>query len=174
MLRNIANKLIGLYLVPLRINLRLLHYVKGVFFTSGVEHLYLATRYIKRHSPAPTDSIIIDIGGFNGETSLYFAREFKDQIVYCVEPNARLWPTLDKLAATHNRIRIKKLALGRSKGEAVLHVTVNNVSSSLNEISAQDLGRTPAAFQASLKQEAEARVEVSTLDDEFKDSPAVL
>src|SRR5437588_2587992 len=161
MFRSISNKLIAVYLLPFRITPRLFYYVKGVFFTSGVEHLYLATRYIKRHWRVPIDSIIIDVGGFNGETSLYFASEFKDQIVYCVEPNARLWPILDKLAAAHNRIRIKHLALGRSKGEAVLHVTVNNVSSSLNEISAQDLGRTPPAFQASLKQEAEARVEVS-------------
>ncbi len=174
MFRSISNKLIALYLLPFKITPRLFYYVKGVFFTSGFEHLYWATRYIKRHWQLPIDSIIIDVGGFDGDTSLYFANEFKDQIVYCIEPNARLWPTLDKLAAANKRIRIKKLALGRSQGQAVLHVTVNNVSSSLNEISAQDLGRTPPAFQASLKEEAEARVEVSTLDDEFRDSPTVL
>ena len=85
-----------------------------------------------------------------------------------------MWPTLDKLAATHKTIRIKKIALGKKKGNAVLHVTANNVSSSLNEISVQEVARTPKIFQASFKQEAEATVEVSTLDDEFSDTPSVL
>ena len=174
MFRSIANKLIALYLFPLRTNIRLLHYVKGVFFTSEVEHLYWSTRYIKRHGPIPDDSIIIDIGGFDGGTALYFATEFRNQPIYCIEPNARMWSTLDRLAATHKTIRIKKIALGREKGSATLHVTANNVSSSLNEISVQEVARTPKIFQASLKQEAEATVEVSTLDDEFSDTPSVL
>jgi len=88
MFRSIANKLIALYLFPLRTNIRLLHYVKGVFFTSEVEHLYWSTRYIKRHGPIPDDSIIIDIGGFDGGTALYFAAEFRNQPIYCIEPNA--------------------------------------------------------------------------------------
>jgi FkbM family methyltransferase len=171
MLRSIANKLIAFYLLPFRITPRLFYYVKGVFFTTGSEHLYWATRYIKRHTSIPADSIIIDVGGFNGATSLYFASEFKGLNVYCIEPNARMWPCLDKVAATHKEIIVRKIALGRSKGEAVLHVTKNDVSSSLNEISIQELERTPAEFQAKLKEEGKAQVQVSTLDDEFRDAP---
>jgi len=174
MFRSIANKLIALYLFPLRTNIRLLHYVKGIFFTSEVEHLYWSARYIKRHGAVAPDAIIIDVGGFDGGTSRYFATEFKDQTIYCVEPNARMWSTLDRLAATHKTIRIKKIALGKEKGSAVLHVTANNVSSSLNEISVQEVAQTPRAFQASFKEEDEATVEVSTLDGEFKDTPGVL
>jgi FkbM family methyltransferase len=174
MFRNIANKLIALYLFPMRCNLRLLHYVKGVFFSSGIEHLYWSARYIKRQGPVPPDAIIIDVGGFDGGTSLYFASEFKEQTIYCFEPNARMSSTLDKIAASHKTIRIRKIALGNKKGSAVLHVTANDVSSSLNEISVQDVARTPSAFQASFKEADEATVEVSTLDQEFKDSPDVL
>ena len=174
MFRSIANKLIALYLFPLRLNLRILHYVKGVFFTSGVEHLYWSTRYIKRRGPIPTDSIIIDVGGFDGGTSLYFATEFKNRPIYCIEPNPRMWPTLDKVATTHKGIHVRKIALGRERGSGVLHVTANNVSSSLNEISVKEVERMPDIFQASFKEEDEARVEVSTLDDEFRDTPSVL
>jgi len=174
MFRSIANKLIALYLFPLRTNVRLLHYVKGVFFTSGIEHLYWSTRYIKRHGPIPADSIIIDVGGFDGGTSLYFATEFKGRPIYCIEPNPRMWPTLDKVATTYKAIRVKKIALGRKKSSAVLHVTANNVSSSLNEINFKEVERTPKTFQASFKEQDEARVEVSTLDDEFTDTPSVL
>jgi FkbM family methyltransferase len=174
MLRGIANKLIEFYLLPLRFHPTISYYVKGVFFTSGSEHLYRARRYIKRHSSIPADWIIIDVGGFNGGTSLYFAKEFNGRSVYCIEPNARMWPFLDKVAAGHKEILVMKCALGRRKGEALLHVTANNVSSSLNEISVQELERTSAVFQGMLKEEAEARVEVSTLDDEFQDSPGAL
>ena len=171
MFRSISNKLIAFYLLPFKITPRVFYYVKGVFFTSGSEHLYWATRYIKRHSSI-TDSIIIDVGGFNGETSLYFADEFKGQKVYCIEPNARMWPVLDKVAASHTEIQLKKLALGQRKGRAVLHVTANNVSSSLNEISIQEIERTTAL--QGMKPETEAQVEVSTLDDEFRDFPHIL
>lgn len=174
MLRSIANKLIAFYLLPLRINPRLFYYVKGVFFTTGSEHLYWASRYIKRHLNTPADWIILDVGGFNGATSLYFAREFSGRRVYCIEPNARMWPFLAEVAAEHSEILVMKCALGRRKGEAVLHVTANNVSSSLNEINVQEVERTSAVFQRMLKEEAEAKVDVSTLDDEFQDSPGVL
>src|SRR5438552_9332503 len=134
MFRSIANKIIALYLFPLRMNLRILHYVKGVFFTSGVEHLYWSTRYIKRRGPITIDSIIIDVGGFDGGTSLYFATEFKNRPIYCIEPNPRMWPTLDKVATTYKAIRLKKIELGRKKTRAVLQVTANNVASPLTQI----------------------------------------
>ncbi|HKO96134.1 MAG TPA: FkbM family methyltransferase [Pyrinomonadaceae bacterium] len=174
MLRNIANGLIALYLLPFKISPKVFYYVKGVFFTSGTEHLYWATRYIKRHTNIPADSIVIDVGGFDGATSLYFAREFPNQKVHCFEPNARMWTALDQIEAAHPQIIVRKLALGREKGEAVLHVTANDVSSSLNEISSEETERTPLEFQASMREEAQAKVPVSTLDDEFRDSRDIL
>ncbi len=171
MLRTLANKLIALYLFPFKVNQRAFYYVKGTFFASGTEHLYWATRYIKEHTNISSDSIIIDIGGFNGETSLYFGNEFPGQKIYCFEPNAKMWPRLDKVAEANSNITVKKIALGRAKGEAVLHVTKNDVSSSLKEISLQDVERTPAGFQAMFKEETQAHVQVSTLDDEFRNSP---
>jgi FkbM family methyltransferase len=174
MLRSLANKFIAFYLLPSRINARFFYYVKGTFFTTGSEHLYWATRYIKRHWSIAADAIIIDVGGYNGETSLYLASEFPGQNVYCIEPNARTWPFLDKITATHKEIMVRKLALGREKGKAVLHVTANNVSSSLNEIMVREVERTPSIFQAMMKEEVEAHVEVSTLDAEFEDFPRLL
>lgn len=172
MLRSIANKLIALYLLPFRITPRLFYYVKGVFFTTDSEHFYWATRYIKKHGNIPADSIIIDVGGFNGASSLYFANEFKGKKVYCIEPNGRMWPHLDKVAAKHREIVVRKIALGRKKGKAVLHITANNVSSSLNEISLPDVKQTSLEFQSKLREEDEVHVPVSTLDDEFRDCPS--
>jgi len=174
MLRSIVNKLIAFYLLPLRITPKLFFYVKGVFFTSANEHLYWMTRYIKRHWDISADSIIIDVGGFNGDTSLYFASQFKGQKVYCIEPNARMWPSVDRVAATHKEISIKKMALGRTRGEGVLHVTANDLSSSLNPLNTRGNKGTPAAFQAMLKEEATAIVAVSTLDEEFKNCASVM
>ena len=88
MYKNILSKVIGLYLSPFVPDTRLYHYVKDKFFTGSTEHLYRAIRHIKKRGPATEGSVIIDVGGFDGGTSLYFAAQFKDLDVYCIEPNS--------------------------------------------------------------------------------------
>ncbi|HEY0077478.1 MAG TPA: FkbM family methyltransferase [Pyrinomonadaceae bacterium] len=175
MFRGLIKKAIGLYLLPLRGNDKLFYYVKGTFFTDGTEHLYWATRYIKRRGGGvPKDSIIIDVGGFNGGTALYFASQFEGLKVYCIEPNSKMLPSLKEVEAANERIRVRNIALGAARGEATLHVTSNDLSSSLNELSAEELRRTPESFQEMLREERSIQVRVSTLDDEFADAPPVL
>jgi FkbM family methyltransferase len=174
MFRGLIKKAIGLYLLPLRGNDKLLYYVKGTFFTDGTEHLYWATRYIKRHARFSNDSIIIDVGGFDGGTARYFAAQFEGLKVYCIEPNSKMLAVLKEVEAANERISVRNLALGAARGQATLHVTSNDLSSSLNELSAEELKRTPESFQEMLKEERSIQVRVSTLDEEFADSPPVL
>src|SRR4051812_1578156 len=96
MYKQIMNKVIGLYLFPFRQpDTRLYHYVKDRFFTGSTEHLYRAIRHIKKSGHALSHgSVIIDVGGFDGGTSLYFAEQFKDLDVYYIEPNSRMLPQL--------------------------------------------------------------------------------
>jgi FkbM family methyltransferase len=174
MYKNILNKVIGLYLLPFKPDTRLYHYVKDRFFTGSTEHLYRTIRHIKRRGPVPSGSIIIDVGGFDGGTSLYFAEQFKDVDVYCIEPNSRMLPQLKRVEEREPRIHVKHMALGHARGRAHLHVTSNNVSSSINELNLAEIGKQPAVFQGWLKEEAAEQVPVSTLDEEFKDAPSVL
>lgn len=173
MLKELARQAIGLYLLPLKKSERLSYYARGIF-TNPSEHLYSATRYISKHTKILDDEIIIDIGGANGDTSLYFANAFPGLQVYCVEPNARMLPFLKEVESKNDRVTVKAMALGRVSGEAVLHVTANDFSSSLNELSLEELKKTAPDFQAKLEEKQQLKVHVSTLDTEFGDGPNVL
>ncbi|HEX8145378.1 MAG TPA: FkbM family methyltransferase [Pyrinomonadaceae bacterium] len=174
MYKNILSKVIGLYLFPFKPDTRLYHYVKDRFFTGSTEHLYRAIRHIKKSGRETAGSIIIDVGGFDGGTSLYFAEQFEHLEIYCIEPNSRMIPQLKKVEASEPRIHVRNMALGERRGEARLHVTSNNVSSSINELNLTEIGKQPPVFQGWLAEEAAENVRVSTLDDEFKDEESVL
>jgi FkbM family methyltransferase len=174
MYKKLLSKAVGLYLFPFKPDTRLYHYVKDVFFTGSTEHLYRAIRHIKSRGHAPQGSVIIDVGGFDGGTSAYFAEQFKDLDIYCVEPNSRMIPRLQEVEASRPRIHVKHMALGRERGAARLHVTSNNVSSSINELNREEISKQPEVFQGWLAEEAEEEIQVSTLDLEFKDCEAVL
>jgi FkbM family methyltransferase len=83
-------------------------------------------------------------------------------------------PQLQRVARDEPRIHVKNMALGRARGEARLHVTSNNVSSSINELNPEEIEKQPQVFQGWLKEEAAEKVLLSTLDDEFKDQRSVL
>lgn len=174
MLKSLARRALDLYFLPLRKSDRLRTYVKGVFLLDPEQHLSAATRFIKtRVTPSP-DDVIIDVGGAGGGTSIYFAEAFPGLKVFCVEPNPRMLPALKEVASQNQNIIVTPLALGRSSGEATLHVTANDLSSSLNEIDAAELKQTPAEFQQRLHEDQQVKVRTSTLDEEFRDQRRVL
>jgi FkbM family methyltransferase len=173
-LKSIARRAVDFYFLPLRSSESLRGYVRGSLFTDANQHLTAATRYIKKHSVPSPQEIIIDVGGANGGTATLFAASFPGHKVFCVEPNARMLPFLRKAEAEHPTVIVKPLALGCHRGEATLHVTANNLSSSLNEIDSEELKRTPADFQARLREDQQIKVRVSSLDEEFKDERVLL
>jgi FkbM family methyltransferase len=174
MFKSIARRALNLYLSPLKRSERLLHYVRGEFLTDPSEHFYSATKYIRTHTVPSREEIIIDVGGANGGASAYFAGAFPGHRVYCVEPNARMLPYLKALEAQHQSVTVMPLALGSVPEEAILHVTANDLSSSLNELDSDELKHTGSEFQAMLQEEQQILVRVSTLDEEFKDAAGVL
>lgn len=174
MYKNILSRVIGLYLFPFKPNTRLYYYVRDKFFTNSMEHLYRATRHIKKRGRIPPGAIIIDVGGFNGGTSLYFAEQFQGLDVFCIEPNSRMLSQLKEIEKTQTRIHVKNIALGIAPGVAQLHITSNNVSSSINELNLEEIEKQPQVYQGWLRQEAAENVSLSTLDDEFKDDRPVL
>jgi len=173
-LKHIARRAVDFYFLPLRNSDSLRSYVKGTLFLDPDQHLTSATRYIKKHVVPSPQEIIIDVGGANGGTATYFAGAFPGHKVFCVEPNARMLPFLKKAEAEHPTVIVKPLALGNRSGEATLHVTANNLSSSLNEIDLDELKKNPADLQARLHEDQQIKVRVSSLDEEFKDEQVLL
>ena len=174
MFKNLARRAIGFYLLPLKQSERLFSFVRGEFFTDSSEHLYSATNHIRRHVAPAADEIIIDVGCANGGTAIYFTKAFPGHRVYCFEPNSRMYDDLQAVESKHKQVTVRRVALGSASAEGVLHVTANNLSSSLNELNSDELNQTPAEFQAALREEQKLSVRVSTLDEEFKESPVVL
>ncbi|HYW73538.1 MAG TPA: FkbM family methyltransferase [Pyrinomonadaceae bacterium] len=173
-LKSIVRRAADFYFLPVRRSQNLRTYLQGSLLTDPEQHLTSAMRYIKKHvTPAP-DEIVIDVGGANGGTATLFAAAFPGHKVFCVEPNARMLPLLKKAEAEHPTVVVKPLALGRQGGEATLHVTANNLSSSLNEIDQAELKQTPSDFQARLHEDQQITVRVSTLDEEFPNQQVLL
>ncbi len=174
MLKSLARRAVELYFLPLRKSDRLRSYVKGVFLVDPDQHLAAAIRFIRSQVSPTADEIIIDVGGAGGGTSIYFAEAFPGLKVFCVEPNPRMLPALKSVAAQNRNIIVAPLALGRTVGEATLHVTANNYSSSLNEIDLAELQQTPADFQERLHEDQQVKVRTSSLDEEFRSHKRVL
>jgi FkbM family methyltransferase len=173
-LKNIARRAVDLYCLPLRSSESLRSYVRGSLFTDPDRHLTSATRYIKKQLVPLRHEIIIDVGGANGGTATYFAAAFPGHKVFCIEPNSRMLQSLKKVEAENSNIVVKPMALASHSGEATLHVTANDLSSSLNEIDLDELRRNPADLQARLHEDQQIKVQVSSLDEEFKDEQVLL
>jgi 2-O-methyltransferase len=172
--KNIARRAVDLYFLPLSSSESLRTYIRGALFTDPDQHLKSATRFIKKHVVPSPEEVVIDVGGANGGTATYFAAAFPGHKVFCVEPNARMLSSLKKVEAENPNIIVKRMALASRSGEATLHVTANDLSSSLNEIDFEELKKNPADLQARLHEDQQIKVQISSLDEEFKDAQVLL
>jgi FkbM family methyltransferase len=174
LLKGTVRGLLAVYLFPIRTSTALFYYVKGVFFYSCTEHLYRAVRHINRRGKLSADSVIIDVGAADGGVALYFAKHYKNVVTHCIEPNSMMLPILRERTRGNKNIALKNIALGSAKGEITLHVTADSLASSLNEPNVEEVSKLVAAQQAKLEEREQIKVQMSTLDDEFKDISNVL
>ncbi len=175
-LKTIARKLVHVYLFPLRFKTSTFHQVKGIFFLDPSEHLYRTTKHIDRKN-SPTDAgeqVMIDVGAAFGSVALYFAERYNHLKIYCVEANPEVLPKLKEATSDRKNIELKNMALASIPGESYLHVTANNLSSSLNELNTSEVSHLPQDHQSWLAEVKRVKVQVSTLDAEFKDKSNVL
>jgi len=175
-LKRIARKLIQVYLFPLRFKTSIFHQVKGIYFLDPSEHLYRTTKHIdSKISPADAgERVMIDVGAAFGSVALYFSERYHDLKIYCVEANPEILPRLKETIGHRKNIELKNIALGSISGESYLHVTANQLSSSLNELNTTEIGDLPQDHQSWLAEVKQVKVPVSTLDAEFKTESHVL
>lgn len=175
-LKRIARKLILVYLFPLRFKNSIFHQVKGVFFLDPEEHLYRTTKHIdSKNRPVDADEqVMIDVGAAFGSVALYFSERYNNLKIYCVEANPEVLPRLKEAISDRKNIELKNMALGSVPGESYLHVTANQLSSSLNELNSTEVSHLPEDHQSWLEEVKRVKVQVSTLDAEFKNESQVL
>ncbi len=150
-----------LYLFPVRYNAKLKTYIRDVILFDDSPHLKAIVKIVnlKLNKKEFRDYHIIDVGGADGGTSLFFKRNFRNAKIIYFEPN----PTYsDKLSEGIDK---RQIALGDKKGLGILSITANNFSSSLNEINSIS---DSIELKEKLKVIASSTVEISTLDLELK------
>ena len=159
---SIGNKtkdfLLDLYLSPVNRSARLAMSVKNRILPD-IQHLkgltFTVNNLTKGSYPA---KLVIDIGCFNGSTSIFFYKELKDVKVIGFEPAPQSFQTALKNTTGIQGIKIENYAVSDFTGTTEFFVTDNKVSSSLNPLTGTDSRFTTQKVE---------KVETITLDEYF-------
>ena len=172
--KTIAKYAIKFYLFPFQINHFIFYYVKDNFFTNPSEHLLRTIKLIKKRKTDFKGSVIIDVGCANGSTTLFFAKHFKDLKVYGYEPYLKLFESAKLKCNNYKNIILRNIALGEKEGNAILNVTANSLSSSLNELNDFQINLFPDEHKSKFQLVEKQNVELTTVDKEFDNVKNIL
>jgi FkbM family methyltransferase len=161
-LRKLADILIALYLLPLKVFTRLGLYVKGKILTHE-EHYLVAIDVIRRYYKSD-GGVIVDIGAYDGDSSIFFARALPEHKILAFEPNPLSYQKAKTNIQKYNNVALFDFGFYKHAGSLDFYVTSNDVSSSL--LSIKDFS------EISLK--TKIKVQVKTLDDFFASYPNIL
>src|SRR5690349_6648958 len=131
-MRRLTRILLDIYLFPLRINRRLMLYAKGILIRKE-EHFIITSDVIRRKFPEER-GVIIDAGAFDGDSTIFFARDFPRNTVIGFEPNSGPFDAALRNCSSFPNIKLENFGLASFSGETVFHVTNDAVSSSLFEV----------------------------------------
>ena len=108
--------------------------IKDTFLTDENENITRLIKLVKSEQHDFDNSLIIDIGADNGETSKLFSKAFPNSKVVGFEANPKIY-TLAKENCEHNKnITLYNNAISDKKEIVDFYVTSNDVSSSINKI----------------------------------------
>lgn len=111
---------------------------KDVLFTKNDENI---TRLIRLARKLRTEKdqtpLIIDIGAFDGQTSILFTKAFPSSKILAFEPNPEAFEIAKKNLTPYPNVTLNNIAISDKTGEAQFNVTLNKVSSSLNKLNTE-------------------------------------
>lgn len=131
-MRKIINLFVTLYLLPLRLSNKLALYIKGKILT--YEEHYLVTLDVIRRKFPDHKGIVVDIGAFDADSSIFFAKRLTKNKILGFEPNPVPFAKGKRNAKGYANIELFNLGFSNSTGEVDFQVTKNLVSSSLYHI----------------------------------------
>jgi FkbM family methyltransferase len=102
---------------------------------------------------------VVDIGANKGQFALLISSLFPDAILFSFEPLPRPASIFKKVFRANSNIRLLEVAIGPESGEALIHVSARDDSSSLLPISALQSSVFPGTKEAS-----RFYIKVETLD----------
>lgn len=161
-MRRVIDLLISLYLSPLRLSSRLALYVKGKILTHE-EHYLVALDIIKRLYPSDK-GVLVDIGAFDADSTVFFGRRLPNNKILGFEPNPQPYQNGIDRARPYSNVQLFNMGFSDTIGVVDLHVTKNLVSSSLYNI--KDFSE--------ISPDKIIKVKVDTLDNFFSDYGQIL
>ena len=146
--------------------------VKDIFFTDENENITRVINSIKKSTlTINKNSIIYDIGAFNGATAKLFSKAFPSTKIIGFEANPEVYNIALKNCEGNKNIYIHNAAISDKNETATFYVTSNNVSSSLNKINDKEVNVEDYTTKLDLKNKVS--VEAKKLD-EYNDNCQVL
>jgi len=137
--------------------------VKDVIFTNEDENITRIIRFIKKLKAENRNaSLILDIGAFDGMTSIRLSKAFPNYKTLAFEPNKMAFDLARKNCQAYKNIVLYNVALSDKSGEAELNVTENQVSSSLHQINREAI---VSSQQHELSVVKKAKVGTQPLDE---------
>ena len=155
-MRKLIDLLIEFYLMPLWFSNRLAIYVKGRILRYN-EH-YTATIDVIRRKFSTSSGVIIDIGAFNADSVVYFARFLPHHRIMAFEPNPIPFAKGVVNSRPYKNIESYNLGFSDIAGEVDFYLTNDFASSSLFD----------PELNSELKLRSKIKVKVETLDSFFK------
>jgi len=153
MIKKILLRMIDLYVSPLKWKNKVALQAKNIF-VDNLEHYYSFFDIASR-LPVNENGIIVDVGAFNGATTIIFSKQFPGRKVIGFEPHPSSFEVALKKCAPYPDITLFPYALDNEKGEKDFYVSDNGLSSSLNS----------SLENISFRVNGKIKVKVSTLDD---------
>lgn len=141
-MRNLYHKikelLFSLYLFPANGNAKLAFSLINRVILNGL-HLKALIFTIRRLTKGKNDgAIILDVGCFNGSTSIFLHKHFKNSKVIGFEAGKRSFQKALEKTSGISQIKIENYAVSDFCGVAEFFITDNKVSSSLNPLTGSD------------------------------------
>jgi len=153
--RKLIDLFISIYLSPLQLSSKLALYVKGKSLNYD-EHYITALDVIQRQYPND-QGILVDIGAFDADSTVFFARRLPKNKILGFEPNPYPYQNGIDRAKPYSNIQLFNIGFSNTIGDVDLHVTKNLVSSSLYNI--KDFSE--------ISPDKTIKVKVDTLDNFF-------
>ena len=159
--------LIKIYLLPVLKIKRLYDHVRRFYFPPYyLSHMNAACRVLNKLRSAEDVFIIVVVGAADGDSSITFARSFKNVSIIAFEPVSETCQLFRKKTKHLSNIKLLQKAISNKIGKIEVNVTGNFKSSSILKLNTDYNKDTD--FSKNLSFQKTETVEMSTLDIELE------
>jgi FkbM family methyltransferase len=110
-------------------------FIKENLLTDKEENFTVLFRLINKLINADKKYYVIDIGAFDGLSSVHFSKKCPNNQIIAFEPNERSYNLAIQNTKSFSNIKVHRIALSEKAGFVEFNITKNSVSSSLNQMS---------------------------------------